>query len=194
MAVDRETESDLIWFFCEADGACGVRSQFGAQLERARQKSTNQNRKLCSLTYGMSVKPEKMCARASSTDMPGRALDAARRASAIAARLRRVSSGALRVLEAQYSTEKRLPGTGVSLGLLSIQPAAIRAYKTDCERRESCTVSLDGVSANGMAVIGLWLLVLAKAATKPGPLADMYGMIVRQAEACLNRAIEEYES
>jgi hypothetical protein len=187
-----DAELDLRWFFSDAPTECGVRSAIGAQLDRLEAYScTHGGENGLTWTGRMAVRKGKTAARPCDADMPEERLDAARRANAIAARLRRLTRRQQYVLELQYGAKAALSG-GVSLALACEQPAAMRGYD---EAKRRVLIARGGgtpcrATGQDTATKRLWLCWLATRSAGAGP--ELYAAIVGSAMRELGLAVEAY--
>jgi hypothetical protein len=185
MNKEREkAESDLRWYYQEASGDCGVRSQMGAISDILRS----------------GVLPDG--GRADNDGPPQRVLESWRRAREVYSVLSKLDLHKRRVLELQFSST--VMGK-VSVALAAEQPAAIEGHanyirarassavvppkKTSCKPASNRKVKPQKYPISSLTVTG-WVLWLAT--RKDQAAKDLFGMVVAEANHDLSTAMADY--
>jgi len=193
--VNTDPEVDLRWYFTDAAAECGVRSAMGPQLERlsAYACTSTDTGGIC-ITGRVNVRSSRAVARPCDAEMQERRLDAARRANAIAARLRQLTPRQQTVLEMQFAYDVQLTGN-VSLALACVQPAAIAGHM-------ATRISMNNQRARGRpskkdgnaATIRLWLAwIHDRAKAGEDGASKLYTSILKTARRELDDARRAYE-
>jgi hypothetical protein len=179
--LSKDEESQLYWYFREADGDCGLKSCQGGQEFALNAASFGPG---CShVSTCWQAKPKR---QPDVKDlMPERLIDAAKRVRVVSDRLRQLPQRHQTILQLHYGDHAQINGVGLSL--CTATNKATHWYDVTIARRKKATCAIVDLS------IRTWISWIAARSTEKSAAKHCLDEILAEASNDLKRAQSAYE-